>query len=489
MIIAIEQALLNKSIESMESFKLLSIIDTLTISQLNGLKFKYHSEFEKLSFLKESFWEYLDRKPANISKYFILIGSNVTESDFLFFVKESEKLSLGELGTIHWRSIRFLNKDRELIERLAIKVKSCVASSSLLMFICILTYRMKLPLLDYIKSDTLDTFVTGNRKWVEFCSSFLNSQNRYEATKDEANNPLKFAVLISGQFRGYEQALPSVIEKLIEPLNADVFIHSWKQIGFRVPTSLEADRTFEGEFLHVWRDYLIENDLLALKTELPNLFSYLEDIDHLCEKTVIDALSPKKAIFEDAQLYQEWPGSKCMHYKMYSCFDMASSYSDYDFYIRVRPDKELLEVDISKMLAVLKKSKRNQVSFRGEVNTGPFGIAICDQFAIGDYEGMTNYHDVYNNDAFFKHYDLPGRLYQPHSSQAFSLLSNHVEWNSIDGYITLGELRSVRPKKTKILEQLNKDKTELGSSFWKERFIDAITSDLGHLFSRVSRKP
>ncbi|WP_353497665.1 hypothetical protein [Vibrio sp. CB1-14] len=486
MIKTIEQALLNKNIETIDSLELLSSIETLSLSQLNGLKFKYSSEFEKLSFLKNSFWEHLDSKPANISKYFILIGSKATESDFLLFVRESEKLSLGELGTIHWRSIRFLNRDKELIERLAIKAEACIATSSLLMFICILTYRMKVPLVDYIKQETLDTFVVGNRKWIKFCSNYLNTQNQYKATKYRPSKPLKFAILFSGQFRGYEQTLPGIIDKLIKPLNADVFIHSWKQIGFRVPTSLEADRTFDGEFLHTWRDYLIDNDILALKSELPNLFAYLEDIDHLCQESIVDALNPKKAIFEDAQHFQDWSGAKCMHYKMHSCFHVASNYSDYDFYIRVRADKELLEVDISKMVAILEQAKRNYIAFQGEINTGPFGIAICDQFAIGDYEGMANYHGVYNNEGFFKHYSLPGRLYQPHSSQAFSLLYNHVEWGTIGSYITLGELRSVRPDKNKILKYLSQDKDEYGSSFWKERFIHAIKKDLGYLLSKAS---
>ena len=42
---------------------------------------------------------------------------------------------------------------------------------------------------------------------------------------------LKVAVILSGHLRSYEKTYPSIAEKLVLPLNADVFIHTWDKIG------------------------------------------------------------------------------------------------------------------------------------------------------------------------------------------------------------------------------------------------------------------
>ena len=37
---------------------------------------------------------------------------------------------------------------------------------------------------------------------------------------------LRVALCIAGQMRGFEGAAPSILKNIVEPLNADVFIHT-----------------------------------------------------------------------------------------------------------------------------------------------------------------------------------------------------------------------------------------------------------------------
>jgi len=474
----LEQALLYGNAHQLNYNDILNGITSITVNELNGLKFKYSSEFDALSQYKCHFMGDLNDTPANITKYFILIGRNVDYDDLIYFVSISERLNLAELGLIHWRSIRFLNSDQELLERLSLRIKACIASSFLLMFVCILSYRLKQPITEWFEPLTIGSNVKGNAKWKKLCRNYLLNNSSSATLQNQEGRPLKIAVLISGQFRGYKEVLPKVIDEIIKPLNADVYIHSWKQVGFRIPTSLEANRTFSGEFLQVWRDYLLQNDVEGLKNLFPNLFGYLENIDSLDTECVINLLNPKRAVFEDADCFLDWSGWKCMHYKMKSCFELANAHDKYDAYIRIRPDKELLNVDINKLKLTLEVMSKNSIMFKGEVNTGPFGIAICDQFAIGDYQGMTHYHNVYGNEKFISDNGLPGNVYQTHSTQAYNLFLNHVNWSTIDDFISLGDLHSVRPGKEELLSKLIEDNEE--NSYWGNRFVSAIKNDLAN---------
>lgn len=460
---------------------------SLTLSELNGLKFKFNDNFKSLKLLKGYITEEYKVTPEQVAKYFVLCEDGIDENDLTLFYRTLERLSLGQIGLIHWRSLRFLKQDELIIKKLLQIHNEKGLSVEALLFAFFLSYAIKFDISKLINAEVIEanTFTNPkNKNWKDLCKTYWHRCNQLDFRSPLAiREPLKIAFLISGQMRGYKDTLPVIVDKLVAPLNGDIFIHTWKQSGFRQPTSLESERIFTGGFLSAWKLALTHKTLPELKTLYPQLFQYLENLGDIDMDFLKNIKNTKKLVVDDAEshMFNGWTNAKCMHYKMRSCFDLASQYGDYDVYFRIRADKEVLNVDINSLRDELTNLQRNSIYFRSKINTGPFGLTMCDQFAFGDRSAMESYHDVYGNEENHYKFSLPGNLYQPHFSQVFQLFINNCNWNSSDKFIELGALKSFRPLPMKLLELIQLDaKNRSDTEKLDVQLINSLKEDINN---------
>lgn len=170
---------------------------------------------------------------------------------------------------------------------------------------------------------------------------------------------LKFAICISGSYRNHQHCLESVKENLIDPLEADVYIHTWDQMSYW---------TGYGGAPSVWRTFgsdaqkvLPEKyhiDLERLTPFIPKANGILrtpltQPLDPALFETIF---KPKELIVESEKAFTDSlinPEGFSRHrgtlnqIKMFwgikRAFDLALANGKYDIIIRVRPDVKITE--------------------------------------------------------------------------------------------------------------------------------------------------
>jgi len=182
---------------------------------------------------------------------------------------------------------------------------------------------------------------------------------------------MNVALCISGQPRNVQVVYPHIYENLIEPNNADVFIHSWidsNLIGHR-PVSAGG---------------VIASDIIP------------DDID----KIILDLYQPTNHIFEpqiefDGSRYEErkYPQIKprssiSQRYSVFQSIQLALTHNNYDCIIRVRFDWaiaspiEVIDFDLSRLTCP---------------DDCPHYTGINDQFAFANADIMACYGNLYHN--------------------------------------------------------------------------------------------
>ena len=243
-----------------------------------------------------------------------------------------------------------------------------------------------------------------------------------------AQSPKKprIALCISGQLRGYQQAFQSLKDTLIKDLSPDIFVHTWLDVGgYREPILSHAQRVFPSCFSDAYKNALMATDLNTMKTKYPSLFTKLKDptqasIDGLCnfygtEHVVIE--NDSEPPFSTLNNFQK------MYYKMHACHELAMQTSDYDYVIRIRPDRPIHYTAAIDWEQVLSSAKHNHVFLDGGLRLhSTVKMVVGDQFALGSKETMDIYTSSWKTADFFKAQHLPGGLpLRPHSSIAYRL--------------------------------------------------------------------
>ena len=162
----------------------------------------------------------------------------------------------------------------------------------------------------------------------------------------------KIAVCISGIYRGHEESLQAIRETIIEPFNADVFIHTWDEMSVwsGLGGSPHSARIFGHDCLaHIPDDILW---LSQLPKKWPNTYNILhEPINQPLSSDVIKSLNPVAFEVEDEKEFisslgdlegytrlRPLPNQIKMFYGIKRAFDLALNEKKYDYIIRVRPD-------------------------------------------------------------------------------------------------------------------------------------------------------
>lgn len=158
------------------------------------------------------------------------------------------------------------------------------------------------------------------------CTTFFLYKNNTNTYSPKS----KVCVLISGPFRDANtKSIQSIIDNVIKPLNADVFVFTWKKNYKRNPfRRLKGDNYYE---LTKSEEYEYDDKLIKMlnpksvaKEDLKGLTKYYNGGFH--EKLILKNYNtPLSSIY--------------MHYGWKRCFELVKDMNiKYDLVVRVRPD-------------------------------------------------------------------------------------------------------------------------------------------------------
>lgn len=182
-----------------------------------------------------------------------------------------------------------------------------------------------------------------------------------------AVNPLKtskkpkYAVCISGLYRNHPQALESILEKIVKPLNADVFVHSWDEMHLwaGIGGNTLGARVFGRNNLK-YVPKILHTDVHQLKNYSPKIYELLKSpqAQPFDRSEFERILCPKKIRVDNQDQFikqLKQPNNFAlsrgnfnqikMFYGLMSVFNEALEYADYDYIIRVRPDILIEDID------------------------------------------------------------------------------------------------------------------------------------------------
>jgi hypothetical protein len=232
-----------------------------------------------------------------------------------------------------------------------------------------------------------------------------------------SRNDLKIAVCISGHVRNYKENLKSINKFLIQPLNADVFLHTWDKVGAQKILTEGNIGPSPDQSLPLGDDFLnyIDN-LKSLKIEKNE--SFLEQI----EKELGD-----KLFYMYGQRISQTTFGGCaepkfiysQYYSVFQSYLLLEEYSNkhniqYDAIIKIRADYKLSSGIFKEDFDLINTSR--DIIFIPDLPYSNHGHPVCcmcisdlehnfdghvedvcDVFAYSNKENMKKYMSVYNN--------------------------------------------------------------------------------------------
>jgi hypothetical protein len=208
---------------------------------------------------------------------------------------------------------------------------------------------------------------------------------------------MKTALCLSGHIRSYKSAYKIMFDKIIQPLNCDIFIHTWDTEGFDV---VRGDQ-------HLMDTNVDENELKD--------FYQAKDV----------AVEKMKIFDTDKYQGRLGPGTRNKN-TVISMFDgikqsndLKSSYEisnniKYDITIRARPDLLINHFDCQFL-----NDNKNGIYFPKAGNYH----GLNDQFAFGKSEYIDFYSDFYSN---LDHFFNLGCPWHPESIVKFGMVQNKI---------------------------------------------------------------
>jgi len=260
-------------------------------------------------------------------------------------------------------------------------------------------------------------------------------------------------------------------------------VHTWEDIGFKLPMSAEhAYRVFSGFFLEEYKNAINELGFKKLREMYYPIFTYMEDMQKaVTHEKLSTVYNTNYIVVEDdkAEEYKAYSNSDKMYYKMHACYQMAMETNDYDFIIRLRPDKQLYKknnFNIDKLLSEIEKERKIYVDYPIKLHH-KLKLIIGDQFAIGTKECMDIYHSVWETKELFSEIGLEGgEPLKPHSPIANRLMLSGIKTQTLDS-IRCGDFETLCLDGKKIYDLLG-DLLKSRNNKYDKLFLEAINKDL-----------
>ncbi|WP_269913359.1 hypothetical protein [Acinetobacter sp. HY1485] len=218
----------------------------------------------------------------------------------------------------------------------------------------------------------------------------------------KSKSKYKVAICISGLYRNHENALKSIKDNLIDPLDADVFVHTWDQKA--VWTGFGGTPHYTRVFGDKAQQFVPKEiyNLKKIKDFLPCTYSKLEAaIYHKWDgEEFLNYFKPKKILIENQDEFVNTLNNKenytlargslnqiKMFYGLQKSLELAFNHDKYDYIIRIRPDILVnSQVSLEKVADL-----ENNIIY---TNVGDFGLQ--------DFEFMTSSSVAYNFSNFIK---------------------------------------------------------------------------------------
>ncbi len=189
---------------------------------------------------------------------------------------------------------------------------------------------------------------------------------------------LKTALCISGQMRTYKRCYGNLKKYMLQPLQPDIFIHTWERTGQRVQNKQKKKKS-----AYKVTDALL-NDLYSPVAVVIEPFKkeYFNELKGIRRPEILRKKSPLHS-----------KSNLPLFYKMYACNQLKKNYEAennfvYDMVIRIRPDLMLME-EIPNIV------KNNfDILWVDKYGTVPLYMA-SDKFAVSNSSNMDYYTSVW----------------------------------------------------------------------------------------------
>lgn len=215
---------------------------------------------------------------------------------------------------------------------------------------------------------------------------------------------LRIALCLSGQMRGWREALPSWRHLGLHGHEVDVYLHTWRDLGRRVPDPeimpsvrrVFADAAFAEAFIRAGQ----RHGLAALQRAYPALFAGLATQAVVTAEELRQAFGPGSTVVVEDEAdpsFAGWDNQQRMHYKIWAAQQLVqASGRPYDLVIRLRPDKLLRGAERAPgWPALAAQSAREQALFCEEPVGLREGLVMGDQFAAGAPGPMAAYAEAW----------------------------------------------------------------------------------------------
>ncbi|PPD43627.1 MAG: hypothetical protein CTY16_13105 [Methylobacter sp.] len=303
---------------------------------------------------------------------------------------------------------------------------------------------------------------------------------------------LNVALCISGQLRGYKEAFAAIQKSIVEPLQPDIFVHTWQDVGFKIPyPGINAPRVFQGNFLRAYQDFLLGNPYSYddIKKMLPTVFSLFDENTSVTAQQLKEFYQTDSVIVEDDQAlpYASFNNQQKMRHKIAACNQLAQEHGQaigkqYDLVIRLRPDLEFHAVDHTNWVQIAEICNSEKIIFldwslglRNFTENGVYGTG--DVVAIGSPSSMAFYASMSKlKDIFVEH----GLKHFSADMMTHHLLA-HGLW--VGGYTTRipplekGRLISTSLKAEEVLKAIQNDLSNLDKKV-ADSLVNALRQDI-----------
>ncbi|MGE6106729.1 hypothetical protein [Aeromonas sobria] len=249
----------------------------------------------------------------------------------------------------------------------------------------------------------------------------------------KVNSP-KIAVCISGQLRSAQTNLPHIFSNIVEPLGADVFVHTWDKAQCTLPRFRHIHRFIGSKLTNDLPAHLRETPAFSARfpTTSRKLVTPIETI--VTPSWIEKIIDVKKCVIETEQNFLDnrnisqslkfartFNQAK-MFYKIKACDDLRKSHElecgfKYDAIIRIRPDLQIKIPELKSYVQdVIENRNRILVHYVDIMGAG-------DQFAIASPDAMEAYASIWDFLENHERWDyLPGFDNEP----AEILVGNHL---------------------------------------------------------------
>jgi tetratricopeptide (TPR) repeat protein len=251
---------------------------------------------------------------------------------------------------------------------------------------------------------------------------------------------LRIALCVSGQLRGYKRANPSWRHLRLDEHDVTIFVHTWQDIGRKMPVGVHANRSFTGNFLTAFRTVAGNVDRRTLLAQYPTFFDYFRSGQAISIAEVRDFYRTDHVVVEDdgTAEFAGFNNPMKMYYKIAQSHRMATDHGEFDLYIRIRPDKFVADSSPDfDWCEVSDRSSSDDIAFCDRAPTiVPEGAFIIgDQFAAGSRHAMDVYSSVWSFCNLPNTKDLYGfpQGFSGHTNLAYTTLYQGVSVELLPG--------------------------------------------------------